>query len=169
MNEVFSLQGIKSLWTYIACTLLAAVTPTQQFVGAVILMCFFNIWCGMRADGVTNFSACKNFSWRKVSKAFVELIMFLVIIELIAIVTAQMGDSTEGLYACKAAGYCIVYCYFDNGLKNLCKAYPTSKGLWYIYLFVHLDFRRLLHIDSLMEKYDEHLQKQQDGSYKSDI
>lgn len=170
MSEIFSLQGIRSMWAYLGCSLLAAVTPTKQFVAAIVLMCFWNIWCGMRADGVTNFSACnKNFSWKKVSKALIELAVFLVIIELIAIVTTSMGDASEGIYACKAAGYCIVYCYFDNGLKNLCKAYPTSKGLWYIYLFVHLDFRRILNIDTLMEKYDEHLQKQEDGSYKADV
>lgn len=170
MSEIFSLQGIRSMWAYLGCSLLAAVTPTRQFVAAIVLMCFWNIWCGMRADGVVNFSVCnKNFSWKKVSKALIELAVFLVIIELIAIVTTSMGDASEGIYACKAAGYCIIYCYFDNGLKNLCKAYPTSKGLWYIYLFVHLDFRRILNIDTLMEKYDEHLQKQEDGSYKADV
>ena len=168
IQDSISLVGVKNLWAYISCAVVAAVTPTTQFVSAIVLMCFFNIVCGMRADGVINIR-CSNFSWRKVTRALAELGIFLLVIEIIAIVTAQMGDAQEGLYACKAAGYCIVYCYFDNGLKNLCKAYPTSKGLWYLYLFVHMDFRRILKVDALMDKYDEHRHKQEDGTYKTDI
>lgn len=40
------------------------VTPTKGFVYALVVMFAFNIWAGMRADGVA-IVRCKNFSFRK--------------------------------------------------------------------------------------------------------
>lgn len=158
MDKTLSIIGLPTLWNTLLCTLLAAVTPTAQFVTAVLIAAFFNVWCGMRADGVVNIR-CKNFSWSKFLYAVMELLAILFVIETIAIVCHSMGDKEVSIYACKVAAYMIIYCYIDNGLKNLCKAYPRTRGLWYIYLFVHLDFKRLVKIDSLIERYDEHLKE----------
>lgn len=149
------------MWAFIACAILAAVTPTYSFVLGVTTACFFNIWCGMRADGVINIR-CRNWSWTKFGHALLELVLFLAIIEMVSFVTITMGDHKAAYYACKTAAYCVIYVYIDNGLKNLCKAYPDYKALWIIYLFVHLDFARILKIDDLMKKYDAHLKRQQD-------
>ena len=161
MDKTLSIIGLPKLWNLILCTLLAAVTPTVQFVTAVVVAAFFNVWCGMRADGVVNIR-CRNFSWGKFKYALMELLAFLFVIEVIAVVCHSMGDIEARQYACKTAAYLIIYCYIDNGLKNLCKAYPKSRGLWQLYLFVHLDFRRLIRIDELMDRYDEHVKKQKD-------
>ena len=40
------------------------VTPTKGFVYALVVMFAFNIWAGMRTDGVV-VVRCKNFSFRK--------------------------------------------------------------------------------------------------------
>lgn len=40
------------------------VTPTKGFVYALVVMFAFNIWAGMRTDGVA-VVRCKNFSFRK--------------------------------------------------------------------------------------------------------
>lgn len=161
MIDIFSMQGIQRLWGYLGCTLLAAITPTGNFVVAVIIACFINLWCGMRADGVTNIR-CTNFSWKKFKYALAEMMCFFLVLETMAVVCYLMGDKEMGFYACKVAAYCIVYCYVDNSLKNLCKAYPRSRGLWYVYLFVHLDFKRIIKIDELMERYDSHIQRMEE-------
>ena len=156
MDKTLTIIGIPKLWSFLLCTLLAAVTPTVQFVVAVIIAAFFNVWCGMRSDGVINIR-CTSFSWRKFKNALLELLVFLCVIEVIAMICHSMGDPTVRQYACKTAAYLIIYCYLDNGLKNLCKAYPKSRAMWYLYLFVHLDFRRFIKIDSLLSEYDEHV------------
>lgn len=158
MTDMFPVLATQKLMAPILCAIVAAVDPTMGFVVAIILAGFFNIWCGMRSDGVTIIN-CKSFSWRKFVRALAEMFMFLAIIEVVALICHSMGDHDVKVYACKTVGYCIVYCYVDNGLKNLCKAYPRSRGLWLIYLFVHLDFRRLIKIDSLMNMYDYHTNK----------
>jgi hypothetical protein len=43
---------------------LGYLTPTKGFVYALVIMFAFNIWAGMRADGVA-IVRCKNFSFRK--------------------------------------------------------------------------------------------------------
>jgi len=165
MDKTLSIIGLPKLWNFLLCTTLAAVTPTVPFVTAVVVAAFFNVWCGMRADGVVNIR-CKNFSWRKFVYALMELIAFLFVIETIAMVCHSMGDIEVKQYACKTAAYLIIYCYLDNGMKNLCKAYPKTRGLWYIYLFVHLDFKRLLRINDLMAIYDEHSKNQENENNK---
>lgn len=47
---------------------LAYLTPTAGFMYALIIMFAFNIWAGMRADGVS-VRHCKNFSFRKFKNA----------------------------------------------------------------------------------------------------
>lgn len=165
MDKIFSIISIKAIWNYILMAVLAAVTPTQNFVLVVCIACMFNLFGGMRADGVTNIR-CKNFSWRKFRYCLAELLVFLLIIEVVAILFHIMGDRGAQYYVCKTLAYCIAYFYVDNGLKNICKAYPKSKGMWIVYLFIHLDFKRVLKIDELIEKYDAHLKKQENGTYR---
>ena len=153
---MFPILTVQKLWPVVISVVAAALDPTMGFVVAIILAGFFNIWCGMRSDGVTIIN-CRSFSWRKFIRALAEMLMFLIIVELLALICHSMGDHNVKVYACKTIGYCIVYCYIDNGLKNLCKAYPRSRGLWLIYLVVHFDFRRMVKIDELMAKYDNHV------------
>lgn len=159
MDKTLTIMGVEKLWAMMASTLLAVMTPTGGFLTAIVIGWAFNMWCGMRADGVTLIS-CRNFSWRKFLPAIIELLMYMCLIEIVAMLGYSMGDGTEIVYACKTMAYFIIYCYLDNGLKNLCKSHPTSKALWLIYLFVHMDFRRLIKIDELMQRYDEHIKGQ---------
>ena len=148
--------SMPQMWSVVLSAIVAAVDPTKGFIVAILIAGFFNIWCGMRSDGVTIIN-CKKFRWSKFKNALAELFMLLCVVEMIAIICHSMGDEEIKVYACKVVGWFIVYCYLVNGLKNLCKAYPKSKALWLIYLFIHLDFRRFIHIDEIMEKYENHL------------
>lgn len=160
MDNVLSVISTKAIWSVVGASALAAVTPTKNFVLVVCLASMFNLWGGMRADGVINIK-CKNFSWRKFRYCLAELLMFLFVLEMISALFFFMNDKEAQFYVCKVLAYCITYFYVDNGMKNICKAYPHSRGMWYIYLFIHLDFKRVLKIDELIEKYDEHIKAQE--------
>ncbi|MBR2184727.1 MAG: hypothetical protein IJ897_04805 [Prevotella sp.] len=161
MYKTITIIGTKNLWAMIATTVLAAFTPTVGFLTAIIIGWGANVWCGMRADGVTLFS-CHNFSWKKFLVALAELLMYLSVMEVVSLIGHQMGDDEEVRYACKTMSYFIIYCYGVNSLRNLCKVYPNSEALWLIYVFVRMDFRRLWRIDDLMERYKEHKIKEQE-------
>ena len=156
MLSVLTYEQIRQFFVWLTCSVVAALTPTAGFVTALVFAWAFNVWCGMRADGVVIIT-CKNWSWKKFAHACAELVMFLCIIWLVALITYFCGDIDEGLYACKTINYVFALSYFQNGLKNLCKAHPQNRSLWIIYLFVRFDFSKMLRIDTLIERYEEHV------------
>lgn len=141
-------------------SLVAAITPTGGFVTALLLAWSFNVWCGMRADGVINIK-CQNWSWRKFAHALAELCMYLLIVEVVALITYSCGDANEGIFACKTINYVFVWYNIENGLKNLCKSYPKNRAFWIVYLFIRFEFTKMLRIDDLIKMYEEHVQKQE--------
>lgn len=159
--NILSHEQIRSFFVGVICSLIAAVNPTKGFVMALALAWAWNVWCGMRADGVIN-RKCKNWSWKKFSYSLLELAAFLSVIELVALITYNCGDGEAGLYACKTINYIFAWSCFENGLKNLCKAHPNTKALWMVYLFIRLEFTKILRIDGIVEMYNEHIKKQED-------
>lgn len=75
MNELIPEQ-VRMVWTLLTSTLLAIVTPTGAFMGALTLASMFNVWAGMRADGVSVIR-CKRFSWDKFLRALCEFMVIL--------------------------------------------------------------------------------------------
>lgn len=53
--------------------------PTKGFLLALVLAFAFNIYAGMKADGVS-FTCCENFSFGKFKNALAELVLYVVII-----------------------------------------------------------------------------------------
>ena len=164
--NILTLEQIRRLFVWVACSIMAIVAPTKGFVAALALAWAFNVWCGMRADGVINIK-CRNWSWQKFSHALLELVAFLSVIWLVALITYNCGDAEAGLYACKTINYIFVWSCFENGLKNLCKAHPQTKALWIVYLFVRLEFTKMLRIDDIIRLYDEHIKKQENENNSS--
>ena len=149
-------KHIRAVATGFLAPVFAAIMPTNKFVVALILVASFNIWAGMRADGVVIFR-CKKFSMKKLRGALVELILYIVILWLIHGVVWLCGDGTAAVYATKVLTYVIMYVYLQNAFKNLVIAYPRNKGLWIIYLVIRLEIKRLMpeHITELIERYDQ--------------
>lgn len=158
--SILTLDNLRHILMYVLCAIVAAISPTTGFVTALIIAWAFNLWCGMRADGVVIIT-CKNWSWKKFGHTCAELILFLTILWLVALITYFSGDADEGLYAVKTINYVFVWSYVQNGLKNLCKTHPKNKALWIIYLFVRFEFTKIVRIDNIIALYEEHLQKQE--------
>lgn len=153
---IFSSDTLRLVFTGFSAPVFAAIMPTQKFVLALILVASFNIWAGMRADGVVIFR-CKRFSMKKLRGALAELALYVSILWLIHGVMWLCGDGTAAVYATKTLTYVIMYVYVQNAFKNLVIAYPKNKGLWVIYLVIRLELKRLLpgHISELVDRYDK--------------
>ena len=119
------------------------VTPTKGFVYALVVMFAFNIWAGMRADGVA-IVRCKNFSFRKFKNALCELLLYLFIVEAIFIIMKNCGDDQAAIVVVKSLTYVFMYVYLQNAFRNLIHAYPANKALRIIYHVIRFEFKRAL-------------------------
>ena len=118
MEKIFTIDQMRLVFTTLLSTLASYFTPTKGFLFALIIMFGFNIWAGMRADGVT-IVRCKNYSHDKFKSALFELFLYLAIIELVFMVMAAVGDKPEALIVLKTVTYVFIYVYLLNSLKNL--------------------------------------------------
>jgi len=64
MDKIFNWEQWRIIAVSTVSPLFGYLTPTKGFVYALVVMLAFNIWAGMRADGVA-IVRCKNFSFRK--------------------------------------------------------------------------------------------------------
>lgn len=135
---------------------LGYLTPTKGFVYALVVMFAFNIWAGMRADGVA-IVRCKNFSFRKFKNALCELLLYLVIVEAIFVIMKNCGDDQAAIVVVKTLTYVFMYVYLQNAFRNLIVAYPKELALRIIYHVIRLEFARALpsHLQPIIERLEK--------------
>lgn len=136
--------------------LLGYLTPTKGFVYALVVMFAFNIWAGMRADGVA-IVRCKNFSFRKFKNALCELLLYLFIVEAIFVIMKNCGDDQAAIVVVKTLTYVFMYVYLQNAFRNLIVAYPKELALRIIYHVIRLEFARALpsHLQPIIERLEK--------------
>lgn len=134
--------------------ILAYLTPTADFIYALVIMFAFNIWAGMRADGVS-VRHCKNFRFSKFKNALVELLLYVSIIHVMYFVMLHCGDNEAAKVVIKSLTYVFMYVYLQNAFRNLIKAYPTNVALRIIYHVIRLEFTRVLpgYWQPIIERY----------------
>lgn len=135
---------------------LGYLTPTNGFVYALVIMFAFNIWAGMRADGVA-IVRCKNFSFRKFKNALGELLLYLFIVEAIFVIMKSCGDDQAAIVVVKTLTYVFMYVYLQNAFRNLIVAYPKELALRIIYHVIRLEFARALpsHLQPIIERVEK--------------
>ena len=135
---------------------LGYLTPTKGFGYALVVMCAFNIWAGMRADGVA-IVRCKNFSFRKFKNALCELLLYLFIVEAIFVIMKNCGDDQAAIVVVKTLTYVFMYVYLQNAFRNLIVAYPKELALRIIYHVIRLEFARALpsHLQPIIERLEK--------------
>lgn len=123
---------------------------------ALVIMFAFNIWAGMRADGVI-IRQCKNFKFSKFKNALAELLLYVTIIHVIYSTMIQCGDSEAALIVIKSLTYVFMYVYLQNSFKNLLQAYPKKIALRIIYHVIRLEFTRALpsYWQPILERYEK--------------
>lgn len=135
---------------------LGYLTPTKGFVYALVVIFAFNIWAGMRADGVA-IVRCKNFSFRKFKNALCELLLYLFIVEAIFVIMKNCGDDQAAIVVVKTLTYVFMYVYLQNAFRNLIVAYPKELALRIIYHVIRLEFARALpsHLQPIIERLEK--------------
>lgn len=124
-------------------SLAAIVTPTSGFVLALVVMFAFNIFAGMRADGVS-IIRCKNFKMSKFVNSLAELLLYLLIIETMQVILTACGDGGAASVVVKSLTYVFLYVYTCNAFRNLITAYPKRAALRIVYHLIRLEFTRML-------------------------
>ena len=162
LYELFNVDQIRIIFVSMFSSLLAYLTPTKGFLIALIIMFGFNIWCGMRADGVS-IIRCKNFKWGKFKNALVELVLYLVIIEVVFSFMTLIGDGENSLLVIKTITYVFSYVYLQNAFKNLIIAYPKNKGFRIIYHVIRFEFKRATpaHVQGIIDRIENELEKEE--------
>lgn len=154
MERLFNWEQWRIITISTVSPLFGYVTPTKGFVYALVVMFAFNIWAGMRADGVA-IRNCKRFSFHKFKNALAELLLYVTIIHVIYSVMLQCGDNEAAKVVIKSLTYVFMYVYLQNAFRNLIKAYPTKVALRIIYHVIRLEFTRVLpgYWQPIIERY----------------
>lgn len=155
MNGILTLEQLRWIVVSIFSTVLSFFTPTENFLLALIIMFAFNIWCGMRADGVV-ITRCKNFSMSKFVQSLIELFLYVAIILVVFSVMQLCGDTKSSIIAIKSLTYVFMYVYLQNSFKNLIKAYPKVVALHLVYHVIRLEFQRAMpsRINEIVKRYE---------------
>ena len=134
---------------------------------ALIIMFAFNIWAGMRADGVA-IKNCKRFSFRKFKNALAELLLYVTIIHVIYSVMLQCGDNEAAMIVIKSLTYVFMYVYLQNAFRNLIVAYPKKIALRIIYHVIRLEFTRALpsHLQPIIDRLEKEFGNDPDKNNK---
>lgn len=161
VDRIFTLDQFRVICVSIFSSMLAYLTPTKGFLIALVVMFTFNIWCGMRADGVS-IIRCINFRWRKFKNALAELLLYLIIIEVIFIFMQSIGDGDSSLIVIKTITYVFSYVYLQNAFKNLLVAYPKNKAFRIIYHLIRFEFKRAMpsHVQGVVERIENEIDKE---------
>jgi hypothetical protein len=156
MGRIINLEQWRIIAISTVSPLFGYLTPTKGFVYALVVMFAFNIWAGMRADGVA-IVRCKNFSFRKFKNALCELLLFLFIVESIFIIMKNCGDDKEAIVVVKTLTYVFIYVYLQNAFRNLIIAYPRELALRIIYHVIRLEFTRALpsHLQPIIDRLEK--------------
>ena len=165
MERIFNWEQWRIIAISTVSPLFGYLTPTKGFVYALVVMFAFNIWAGMRADGVA-IKNCKRFSFRKFKNALAELLLYVVIIHVIYSVMLQCGDDGAAMIVIKSLTYVFMYVYLQNAFRNLIKAYPKKIALRIIYHVIRLEFTRAL--PSYWQPIIERFQKETDDDIIND-
>lgn len=156
MDKLFTWEQCRMIFATSLSPVLGYLTPTKGFVYALVVMFAFNIWAGMRADGVV-IVRCKNFSFRKFKNALFELFMYLFIVETIFTIMMNCGDGNTAIIVVKSLTYVFMYVYLQNAFRNLIIAYPRNLALRIIYHVIRLEFTRALpsHLQPIIDRLEK--------------
>lgn len=165
MTDLLDSSQIRQIGVTIFSAILAFATQTEGFILALIIAFGFNIFCGMRADGVS-VVRCKNFSVSKFKNAILEMLLYVAIVYVIYGIMLGCNDGTEALFAIKMLTYIFCYVYICNAFKNLIKAYPKNVAFRVIYYILRFEFAKALpsYWKPILERLNQEFDKKEEES-----
>lgn len=156
MNDIFNIEQWRFILLSSISPILGYFTPTKGFIIALVIMFAFNVWTGMRADGVV-IVRCKNFSFKKFKNALCEFMLYLFIVEAIFVIMKNCGDENAAVIVVKSLTYVFMYVYLQNAFRNLIIAYPRELALRIIYHVIRLEFTMALpsHLQPIIDRLEK--------------
>ena len=164
MDKLFQIDQLRVICVALFSMMASYLTSTKVCVLVLFVFFSFNIFCGMRADGVS-IIRCRNFSFSKFKNALCEFLIYLVLIWIIAVTMSAMGDAAEALVVIKTMTYVFSYVYVQNAFKNLIHAYPKNVAFRVIYHLIRFEFKRAMptHVKSVIERIENEVEKTEGG------
>ncbi len=165
VDRIFNMEQVRMVVASGVSSLLGFLTPTSGFIMALVIAFGFNVWCGMRADGVSVVN-CRRFKFSKFSNAIFEVLIYLFILEVVFVVMGLCGDKGAGLVAIKTLTYIFCYVYLQNSFRNLVMAYPKNMALRIVYHVIRLEFTRAIpeNVQKIIERLEkEKKEEEKDG------
>lgn len=158
-------EQLRMVFVTLVSTVISFYTPAKGFLLCLTVCFAFNIWCGMRSDGVS-IKRCKNFNMTKFSKALCELFLYIGIVCVLFTCLRSMGDLATALACVKIITYVFMYVYLQNSFKNLIQAYPDNMALHIIYHVIRLEFTRALpsNVQDIINRYERNHNNKDDGN-----
>ena len=156
MERIFNWEQWRIIAISTVSPVLGYLTPTKGFVYALLVMFAFNIWAGMRADGVA-IVRCKNFSFRKFKNALCEFLLYLFIVETIFVIMKNCGDDQAAIAVIKSLTYVFMYVYLQNAFRSLIIANRRGLAWRIIYHVIRLEFTRALpsHLQPIIDRLEK--------------
>ncbi len=160
MERIITIDQLRVIAVSGISPILAYFTPTGGFLLGLFAMFSLNVWCGMRADGVSVVT-CKNFSWNKFRQSMVELLLYVVIIEVMYLFMRSIDEPDNGILLIKTMTVVCSYVYLQNSFKNLIHAYPRIRTFRVVYHLIRFEFSRAMpaHVQRVIERIDNEIEK----------
>lgn len=161
--SIFNMEQLRMMVTTVFSGIIAYFAPTYGFIVALVLFFAFNIWCGMKADGVS-IKTWKNFSMNKFKNALAELLIYMLLLAVLFTSMERMEDNEEAVVVVKIITYVCMYVYAQNSLKNLIIAYPKNKTYRILYHLLRLELKKAMpeNVTHAVERAEKEMEKNED-------
>lgn len=155
LDRLITLEQSRLIVVSTISPVLAYYTATNSYIYALTIVFGFNIWAGMRADGVA-IKRCQNFKFSKFKNALSEFFLYIAIIYVVYSVMSLQGDKDVSLLVVKTLSYIFEYVYLQNAFRNLVIAYPRRMVFHIIYHVIRLEFTRAMpeNVREIIERYE---------------
>lgn len=162
MNPAITQEQTRMVFATMLSSVAAVISPIQGLFTMLLIMFGFNIFCGMRADGVS-IIRCRRFSFSKFKNAAFEILLYISIISVLYFSMERAGDKEEGIIVSKILSYIFSYVYLQNSFKNLVRAYPKNRAYRMIYHFIRFEFAKMLpsRIGEVIDRISRELDKEE--------
>ncbi len=126
------MENVRLVAVSLLSSLAAFYAPLGGTEIALFVMFAFNIFCGMRNDGISVIN-CRAFSMKKFGRALVEFLIYNLINVSIFTVMVHLNSVDSAIIAVKTLTYVYCYVYLQNSFRNLIRSRPKNITYRLIY------------------------------------
>lgn len=130
-------NAIKGVLIGIISAILAYLAPVYYLLLCIGLSFAGNFFWGYLAGIITQH---ESFCLKKAKVAMYEILVYAMLIAVIFFIGEKMGNKELVLKCLSIVTWAWIYFYLVNIFKNLRRLFPKSRGLFFIYFIISLEF-----------------------------